>query len=600
MKTVSLDFEQHLEEELTTLATCWHIARRDGIEFFFTDHDRDLVVDGDTYLSAIGYSRTAISNDMTLSVDNLDVMGFLDNETITAEDLRAGAYDFAEVHCFSVNWADLTMGILKQRRGWLGEVTLGENGVFKAELRGLTQALSQKIGEVYSPECRADLGDSRCKVPIQPAEILRQTAYTVGQFVRVLTAPNSAGSGQDQYENRIYEVTTAGTTGVTEPTYDTTPGATTLDGDEPARGIFNFTGQPANAQTFTVGGKVYTLQTVLTNVDGHVLIGATFQDTVANILAATTLGPGAGTTYAALTTAHPTVTFSFIDATHIGLEAITPGSAGNLIGTTENMNNAFFDDNTLEGGWDGAIFTTRQAWTRHAEVVAVGQRASTVFNFTGIPTNGQQFTIGSKTYTMQTVLTNVNGNILIGIDAAATQANVLAALQLGSGAGTVYAASTTAHPQIDAYQVTAATSIRIDAKVGGTPGNLIATTENLANAAFTGTLLAGGTDDRFTLYIDVEDARADDDWFDGGAFIFESGANAGRLIEMKTWDAETKRVQLFLPSPYPVEVGTTARVYPGCDKRLETCIDKFNNVLNFRGEPFIPGQDDILKYPDAK
>lgn len=155
MKTVSLDFEDHLDEELTTLATCWHIIRRDGVEFFFTDHDRNLIVDGDEYLCAVGYSRTAIANDMTLAVDNLDVMGFLDNETITDTDLRAGTFDFAQVYVFAVNWADLTMGILKQRRGWLGEVTMGENGVFKAELRGLTQALSQRIGEVYSPECRA-------------------------------------------------------------------------------------------------------------------------------------------------------------------------------------------------------------------------------------------------------------------------------------------------------------------------------------------------------------------------------------------------------------------------------------------------------------
>ncbi len=63
------------------------------------------------------------------------------------------------------------------RRGWFGEVTLSEQGIFRTELRGLTQALSQRIGELYSPECRADLGDHRCKVPIHPPEIARSTAY---------------------------------------------------------------------------------------------------------------------------------------------------------------------------------------------------------------------------------------------------------------------------------------------------------------------------------------------------------------------------------------------------------------------------------------
>ena len=33
-----------------------------------------------------------------------------------------------------------------------------------------------------------------------------------------------------------------------------------------------------------------------------------------------------------------------------------------------------------------------------------------------------------------------------------------------------------------------------------------------------------------------------------------------------------------------------------CDKRLETCQDRFANPLNFRGFPNIPGQDAVLRY----
>ena len=35
----------------------------------------------------------------------------------------------------------------KPGRGWFGEVVLGEQGTFRTELRGLTQALAQRIGE---------------------------------------------------------------------------------------------------------------------------------------------------------------------------------------------------------------------------------------------------------------------------------------------------------------------------------------------------------------------------------------------------------------------------------------------------------------------
>jgi uncharacterized phage protein (TIGR02218 family) len=59
------------------------------------------------------------------------------------------------------------MGSLRMRRGWFGEVILTQSGAFRTELRGMTQALQQRIGEVYSPKCRADLGDHRCKVDLE-------------------------------------------------------------------------------------------------------------------------------------------------------------------------------------------------------------------------------------------------------------------------------------------------------------------------------------------------------------------------------------------------------------------------------------------------
>ena len=50
---------------------------------------------------------------------------------------------------------------------------------------------------------------------------------------------------------------------------------------------------------------------------------------------------------------------------------------------------------------------------------------------------------------------------------------------------------------------------------------------------------------------------------------------------------------------YVIAPGDTFAVYPGCDKRLETCIGRFNNVINFRGEPYVPGLDAMMQYPDA-
>jgi uncharacterized phage protein (TIGR02218 family) len=169
VKTVSSALAQHLAGEVTTLATCWQITRRDGVVLGFTDHVRDLEVDGVTYRAASGYTRTAIRGTADFAVDNLDVESVFSDDGITEEDLRTGRYDFAEVRVFLVNYEDLAQGILKLRRGWLGEVTIRDE-MYLAELRGMTQKLQMTVGEVYAPDCAADLGDARCGVDLTAFE----------------------------------------------------------------------------------------------------------------------------------------------------------------------------------------------------------------------------------------------------------------------------------------------------------------------------------------------------------------------------------------------------------------------------------------------
>ncbi len=141
MKTVSAGLLAHLAEEVTTLANCWSITRRDGYQFHFTDHDVDLVVSGNTHVAEVGYQQTAVTSSAALAIDNLEVTGIFDSATITSDDLRSGLFDFCEVVLFTVNWADLSQGIMRLRRGFLGEVTVSPSGVFQAELRGLIQRM---------------------------------------------------------------------------------------------------------------------------------------------------------------------------------------------------------------------------------------------------------------------------------------------------------------------------------------------------------------------------------------------------------------------------------------------------------------------------
>jgi uncharacterized phage protein (TIGR02218 family) len=163
MKNISSGLASHIASEHTTLATCWKLTRKDAMVLGFTDHDKDIVFDGVTYKAATGFNPSSITSNANLAVDNQDVEGMLADSGITEADIFAGKYDSAQIEVFLLNYTDISQGKLNLKKGWLGEVVL-HNHQFYAELRGLTQKLTQTIGELYSPSCRANLGDARCKV----------------------------------------------------------------------------------------------------------------------------------------------------------------------------------------------------------------------------------------------------------------------------------------------------------------------------------------------------------------------------------------------------------------------------------------------------
>lgn len=165
MKSVSSNLRQHLKGQLTTLATLWMITRRDGLVMAFTDFDEDIYFNNVQYKASGGYTPTAVETNSGLAVDNLNIQSIIDHESVKEEDIRAGVYDYAAVEILLVNYKDLSMGSLIQRNGILGEVTSGRVA-FEAELRGMTQPFSQKIGRIYTAACQANLGDSKCKVSL--------------------------------------------------------------------------------------------------------------------------------------------------------------------------------------------------------------------------------------------------------------------------------------------------------------------------------------------------------------------------------------------------------------------------------------------------
>jgi len=75
-------------------------------------------------------------------------------------------------------------------------------------------------------------------------------------------------------------------------------------------------------------------------------------------------------------------------------------------------------------------------------------------------------------------------------------------------------------------------------------------------------------------------------YFDQGFLVFTSGPNAGVSRTVKKYVPGNFKLALALP--FTPVVGNTFTVYAGCDKTQATCTSKFNNVIHFRGYPYIP------------
>ena len=107
--------------------------------------------------------------------------------------------------------------------------------------------------------------------------------------------------------------------------------------------------------------------------------------------------------------------------------------------------------------------------------------------------NTETVTLGSTTYTFQTVLVDSANNVLIGADANETLENLAAAINEGSGKGTVYGTGTVLNTAAGAEAI-GGNQLRATAAAQGTAGNSVASTETLAAGAWGDTTLDGGAD----------------------------------------------------------------------------------------------------------
>ncbi len=553
-KTLSAGTEASVALTTTTFAFFWKLKRTDGVIFAFTSHDKDLdidIFDGDgeqTYKASSGFNRTSISSNDRLSPDEFNITGPVRLGDIDEDDLKRGLFSHAEIKMFQADFNQLSDGIIPLKSGRLGEVTLTSQGLFFAEMRGLAQAFSRRIGSLYTPLCRVDLGSPECGIPLRPPVILRDQAITVGQFFRVLVTPDPLAGGVITIVNGGFETDTP-------PSTNSITGWTIQSGDtwdirtdDPFEGAQQLHISGSNPGTIRQEIELRSSQSgpipdAALAVEDRVRIKTTVQindagendtarleiealDSSDVVLETFPQSSGTGGAYLQLA----------VDET---MPANTAKLRIDLIGAksgaTINLN---FDD--VQSVW---VDTTLAAAPPEIPSTLFGDRVFKV-------------TVAGTTNILQPTYDQTVGNTTV------------------DGTATLIAEDSFAR----AIEVTAVDSTN--------PRKKFTVTELTPNS--------GGPRGGFPLL-----------WFDLGAVVWESGDNLAKAMEVRKYTPDdgvtiTQDLELYLAMPFDIKVGDVARVYPGCDLTFATCRDKFDIAINFRGYPHVPGQDDLLRYSDSK
>lgn len=116
----------------------------------------------------------------------------------------------------------------------------------------------------------------------------------------------------------------------------------------------------------------------------------------------------------------------------------------------------------------------------------------------------------------------------------------------------------------------------------------------------------GLSPERFTIEANVSDcdliantvtldAGVAAETFLGGHLRWIDGPLTGLTSEIA--DIVGNRLTLAMPIDHAIPPGARVFLREGCDRTIATCATRFANAENFRGEPFLPGNDLIARYP---
>ena len=173
--------------EVTTFCSLWKLEFASRPTLFLTDHDDIILHDGDSYLPQQAADGTLTESRTGLSVDSGGLRTSLTLPNISAQDIRDGILDGAQLSEFRHDWRKAETELITEGR--IGEVSFSGDDI-TVEWLGQASLLDSSTGRVFSRQCDASFGDMRC-------------GLDKANFADGTLCPRTFAACRDQFSNTV-------------------------------------------------------------------------------------------------------------------------------------------------------------------------------------------------------------------------------------------------------------------------------------------------------------------------------------------------------------------------------------------------------------
>ncbi len=627
-RSITPAMSAHLDQTVTTLAACIKITPDESQlapEEYYTEHDVNLIWQGNTYVSS-DVEISTIQTSLDFKSDNCTItFGILTQEE--GEELAA-RYLNAGIDIFLLNHQDTseTMGRVDLFFGYVDSVEVKrdkEKWIIILNIKSELAKLAAKNMERYSRTCRTAFGSTLCGVPV---------VITGNDKFEVF--PYTAKRGDQRYSFP------ATATQITLGTWQEISGSWTINLPNISYAASNtVTGVIRNTFAYTPTKEMWSLNLYASATSTGFEAIIRQKDAAGNILTQHRSGPydignshsfsgvwrvGVATVEIEIH-APANVLTSFSDIRFYEFDLVEIDQTRHKLARIPKPNlneelpilNPYFH---IQGDFGNTLDVTKLAeW----DGLINGNIA--VFQSTLQLTDGyveQQIKVPPVACSL---IPDGCYHILYDIPhTLGTGSSLDIEIQILDASQTVVQTYTATNTQSDLFQITTVNPYYIKVKLtettGANPAYIDSVRLFLINAYY------GNTQDgtEVTLTAATDRGQNNDIWYAEtlpvwyrtvvtsvtsqkdftidttglptdtyyGSILWVSGPNAGLHTPITGWTEATGAITLPMKAPKPISVGDILTINVFCDKSINACAT-FNNAVNFVGEPFIPTVDDL-------